>query len=722
MKHEVKCLVVEDSATQRASLEALLRRNGYEVLTAENGAAALAMLDAFDPAIVISDVVMPGMTGFEFCQRIKSDPKFQHVAVMMLTSLSDPEDIFQALECGADSFITKPAEEAQLLDRLEYLVANRRVEEEESLRAGIEVNFAGKRQFITSGRLQILNLLLSSYDLAVKKNGELEKATRALRNANEKLEARVEERTRELRESEERFRQLAEQSADGFWFVALNPERVVYVSPATESIWGLPAKVFYGEAQSWLSAIHPDDRGIVRTAWNDLIEGRARFFRAEYRVVRPDETVRWVLDTGTPIRDEAGKTVRIGGIARDITEQKRLEEQFILAQKMESVGRLAGGVAHDFNNLLSVINGYSDLALRDLSDGDPIREDLVEIRKAGDRAAALTRQLLAFSRKQVLQPVVIDVEFQIQESGKMLQRLIGEDVELRILSQADTGRIKIDPGMFEQVIVNLAVNARDAMISGGKLTIEMRNAELDEVRGAERSPTGPRQYVMIAVSDTGSGMDKATLERAFDPFFTTKDVGKGTGLGLATVHGIVKQSGGHIYAYSELGIGTSFKIFFPRVDEEARPVGRRHSEGIQQGTETILVLEDESSLRALVERILRGAGYDILAPRTSEEALEILRAEPAKVHLLLTDVILPRINGPEVARRMLQIQPKLEVIYMSGYTDDAIFHHGVLQDPAHFIAKPFTAADLTQKVREVLDNRENATGPSSEPGPGLSND
>ena len=385
--------------------------------------------------------------------------------------------------------------------------------------------------------------------------------------------------------------------------------------------------------------------------------------------------------------------------------ERDLEAQFRQAQRMESVGQLAGGIAHDFNNLLTVINGMAEFALTQVPDGGQLHADLQEIRQAAERAATLTRQLLAFSRKQILHPQVMKLNTVVAEMESMLRRLIGEDIDLVVVPTQSLGSVKADPGQMEQVIANLAVNARDAMPQGGKLTIEMRNVEIDQ-HGAHQHgvavPPGP--YVMLAVSDTGVGMDGVTRTRIFEPFFTTKGPGKGTGLGLSTVYGIVKQSDGFIWVYSEIGQGTSFKIYLPQVADVAGGKRRSSTVAPRHGTEIILVVEDVGGLRKLTKRMLESAGYTVLTAANGEEALRVLeRDEP--VHLILTDVVMPGMSAGTLAERVHATRPGMKVLYMSGYTDDVIVRHGVLDEGMSFLGKPFTAGELTRKVREVLDSQ-----------------
>lgn len=391
-------------------------------------------------------------------------------------------------------------------------------------------------------------------------------------------------------------------------------------------------------------------------------------------------------------------------LEREVAERKSAEEQLRQAQKMEAVGRLAGGVAHDFNNLLTAINGHSDLAMRRLKQEDPLYEKLEKIKKAGERAASLTQQLLAFSRKQILQPKVLDLNQVVFEMNRMLQPLIGEDIDLYTKLKPDLGMVKADPGQLEQVIMNLSVNARDAMPKGGKLTIETTNVYVDEEYADQHFAISPGWYVMLAVSDSGSGMDAHTREHIFDPFFTTKEVGKGTGLGLSTVYGIVKQSGGNIWVYSELGQGTTFKVYLPCVGkpvEEPELLINRHA--FPGGNETVLLVEDEEMVREMAKEILEESGYQVLEAKHGHEALLIAEQHLGHIHLMLSDVVMPQMSGRELAERFAPLRKDMKVLYMSGYTDDAIVHHGVLDEGTAFIEKPFTPNALAHKVRETLN-------------------
>ncbi len=384
-------------------------------------------------------------------------------------------------------------------------------------------------------------------------------------------------------------------------------------------------------------------------------------------------------------------------------ERRRLEEQFQQSQKMEAIGHLAGGIAHDFNNLLTAITGYSDLVLSRLHEDDPVRRDIEEIKSAGERAAGLTRQLLAFGRRQIIAPRVLDLNGIVAGIDSLLERVIGEDIERVAVLAPDLGHVKVDPGQIEQVIMNLAVNARDAMPKGGKLTIETANVELDRAYARRHVSVQPGPYVMLAVSDNGCGMDQATKDRLFEPFFTTKEVGKGTGLGLATVYGIVKQHRGNIWVYSEPGQGATFKVYLPRVEETADILVPERRGPVQGGSETVLVVEDEPVVRRLVCDILEGLGYTVLEAGQGDEALEVCRRHQGPVSLLVTDVVMPGMSGNELAQRLVESLPRLKVLFLSGYTSNTIVHHGILQEGVAFLQKPFTPEALAREVREILD-------------------
>ena len=513
-----------------------------------------------------------------------------------------------------------------------------------------------------------------------------------------------------LRDSEERFRAMFESAAIGTGVLDLEG-RIVTSNRAIEQMLCYTKEELEGLTAAELT--HPDDRGCELELFAELAEGKREEYRLEKRCLAKGGDVVWGHHTVSLVRDGFTRPKFAIAMLEDITPRKqseeerlRLEAQLRQAQKMEAVGQLAGGVAHDFNNLLTAIRGYSEFALNRLGSGNEnVRKDIEEIAKSADRASSLTRQLLAFSRKQLLQPRILRLNDVVSEVDKMLRRLIGEDIEVVTVFGRALGRVKADPGQIEQVLVNLVVNARDAMPDGGKLTIETSNVDVDEDLSEAHEGLAPGRYVMLAVRDTGHGIDAETKGRLFEPFFTTKEQGKGTGLGLATVYGIVKQSGGYIAVESDPGEGAAFKMFLQRLEPGADDIERivEIDEERPRGSETVLLVEDEEVVRNLVREILEGNGYSVLEARDGAEALDLGRRFTAPIHLLVTDVVMPKMSGRELAERLLTLHKETRVLYMSGYTDGAIGQQGVLDPRTELLQKPFTFDALAHKVRKVLD-------------------
>ncbi len=862
-KDRVRILVAEDSPTQVEQLRHLLEERDFAVSVARNGKEALALARKTKPHVVISDIVMPEMDGFTLCSEMKSDPGLRDVPVVLLTSLSSSQDVLKGLACGANNFVRKPYEDKYLIARLNHVLANQELRRSEKTKIGVRVSFAGQEYFIDSERQQILDLLISTYEDAVRLNDELQRGQKELASSYQILDglhriavslnavSTEEETVRTalklalelpgiragwilLRQEENGFRVAACRglSADvdfagpagsacpclrglisgeltgatvitdceplrqatgashgprchaavplrvrdqvfGIMNVvgseqtpfceeelkvlegvghqvaaalersqriehlgrtveerttALAAERVGRARAEKESdrLFTLSADMFciagfdgYFKqlnpawertlgftiqellAKPFMEFVHPEDREATDAEAAKIRSGM-QSVTFENRTLCKDGSYRWMLWSATA----SGEDQLYYGVARDITERKQLEQQFLQAQKMEAIGQLAGGIAHDFNNLLTIINGYSQLLLEGIGTDERLRNQVNEIKNAGERAAALTRQLLAFGRRQVLRPQVLDLNGVVSNMDKMLRRLIGEDIDLVTLCREGLGRVKADPGQIEQVIMNLAVNARDAMPRGGKLTLETADVELDENYTRNHVAVRPGRYVMLAVSDTGLGMDAETQAHIFEPFFTTKEQGKGTGLGLATVYGIVKQSGGNVWVYSESGRGTTFKIYLPRVDELAdsasAATGQRQ---VPRGSETVLLVEDEDAVRALVRDVLESSGYNVLEANGATQALLISERYAKPIHVMLTDVVMPQMGGRELAARIASRHPETKVLYMSGYTDNAIVHHGVLDADTPFLQKPFAPDAVARKVREVLDGR-----------------
>jgi PAS domain S-box-containing protein len=507
-----------------------------------------------------------------------------------------------------------------------------------------------------------------------------------------------------LRASEARHRSLVESAVYGMYRSSLDG-KFLDVNPALVKMLG------YASAEELMAVdmardiyLDSEQRAAVINAYREsgCLES------CELRWKRKDGRSITVRLSGNVFKNEHGETLGFEMIAEDVSERRALEEQLRQSQKMEAVGRLAGGIAHDFNNLLTVMKGYSELMLDELDSADPLRTEVDEIKKAADRAAALTRQLLAFSRQQVLAPKILDLNAVVGNMDKLLRRLLGEDIDLFTVLEPGLARVKADPGQVEQVIMNLAVNARDAMPNGGKLTIETGNVDLDDNYIRDHVSVKSGSYVMVAVTDTGTGMTDKVKSRIFEPFFTTKEIGKGTGLGLSTVYGIIKQSGGYIWVYSELGIGSTFKVYLPAVDAPVELPSGTTQQPARRGTETVLLVEDEDGVRALMRQVLHKHGYNVLESRHGGEALLLCERHSGKIDLLLTDVVLEQMSGRELAERLIKVRPEMKVLYVSGYADDAIVHHGVLNAGVAFLQKPFTTEALARKIRYVLDGSARA--------------
>jgi PAS domain S-box-containing protein len=506
---------------------------------------------------------------------------------------------------------------------------------------------------------------------------------------------------RRLLEREELFQLISENAADMIAVVDGNGDRL-YNSPSYARVLGYTAEDL--RKTSPLEQIHPDDLPMVLDAAKEA-KGSAVGRRIEYRMRRKDGE--WVVleSTASPIRNAAGNVEKLVIVNRDISERRHLELQLRQSQKMDAIGRLSGGVAHDFNNLLGVIIGYSEVLQDQIKEGDRLRVCVDQILQAGKRAASLTRQLLAFSRQQVLEPKVLLLNGVVGDMEKMLRRLIGEDVQLTTKLDAKLGKVRADQGQIEQVIMNLAVNARDAMPEGGDLSIETANTEMDEAF-VKRYPypvqTGP--YILLTVSDTGTGMDDVTKQRIFEPFFTTKEKGKGTGLGLSMVYGVVKQSNGYIDVFSTVGQGTTFKIYLPRIDQEPEEHTTKTAlSKAFRGNETILLVEDEKNLCVLTRNLLEHYGYAVLEAESGAQALAVSRQNAAAIHLLLTDIVMPGIGGRALAQTLSRERPGIRVVYMSGYTGQTVGGQTILSPGAHFLQKPFTREDLARKIREALE-------------------
>lgn len=697
-----KLLIVEDSATQAAELTMLLESNGFEVNVARDGLTGLERIRAADYDAVLSDVVMPGLDGYDLCRQLKASSHTASLPVILLTSLNDPLDIVRGLECGADNFITKPFEPGYLLDRIERLLENKALRSTRKLAVGVDVMLMGKRFTINSEKEQMVDLLISTFE-------------EVLRSRQREHEAKLGEET--VRESH-RFLQSALDALsaqitivdESMTIVAANQRWRALVDHLAPS-WP-NAGVGANYLALWQQVFEADraTADTLRVGVHSVLHGERKVFVQEYSL-RLDHKWHHFNVMATRFQDRGTHLIAIEH--EDVTERKQLQQQFLHSQKMEAIGQLAGGVAHDFNNLLLVIGGYADLLKKSLEPADNRVADVAEITQAVSAAAALTQQLLAFSRQQRLSPCVLNINTVVSELQKMLRRLIGADIDYSAQLDDALGMVNADQGQIQQVLMNLVVNARDAMPRGGRIVVSTHNVTVEdtELSGSSEIPRG--RYVVLAVNDTGQGMDAATRARIFEPFFTTKEVGKGTGLGLSTVYGITRQSGGHVWVSSEVGQGTTFKIYLPRVEAKpfsttqlvAQPSFRaaRHA--------TILVVEDNNAVRDWLRRVLQGAGYEVLVASGSAEARAACLNERRAIDLLLTDVVMPETSGPVLARELLSARPDLSVVLMSGYSGATLAQRDDALPTAAFLEKPFTASTVLRVVSDTLNAKDRTALP-----------
>ena len=684
-----RILVVEDSPTQAVELQMLLESAGFQVDVARDGARGLELCKGVDYDVVLSDVVMPAMDGYELCKRLKTERKTMHVPVLLLTSLSDPMDIIRGLECGADNFLTKPYDGAYLIGRVRRLLENRALRGDRKVSLGVDVLLMGKQFTINSEKEQMLDLLLSTFE-------------EVLRSRQREYEARLNEES--LRESQ-RFLQsaldaLSRQIAiiDGSYNIrAINAS---FREFAIQNGWN-PAQQLEGSNyfDSWLSTIGTREHAAkVQAGLQSVLSGQQSTFTLEYSLQVKSSTRYFAMCVA---RFQERGDFLLAVEHEDVTGRKQLERQFHHAQKMDAIGQLAGGVAHDFNNLLTVIRSYGDLLMEEFASGSQQRGDLEQILKATDTASSLTKQLLAFGRQQMVKLEVLDLNLIIADLEKMLRRLIGEDIEYATVLQP-LGHVEADSGQVQQILMNLVINARDAMPSGGKLTVETKNIQLDEAYSISHNGIATGRYASIEVTDTGSGMSADVQARIFEPFFTTKEVGKGTGLGLSTVYGIVQQCRGHIWVYSEIDRGTTFKIYLPCVEQPLTGTNLSSAPAPAGAHETLLVVEDNAAVRAVLCRVLKDAGYVVLDACDAVQATAICESHTGPIHLLLSDVVMPGVSGPELAVELMGKRRDMKVLFMSGYSGSAITRHGVLREGLTFLQKPFSPGSVTRAVRAAL--------------------
>ena len=681
-------LIVDDHPENLYLLRMLLQGNDCTVDEAADGREALAKARQNPPGLVISDLLMPVMDGYTLLREWRADAVLQNIPFVVYTATyTEPQDERLAMDLGADAFIIKPAEPDAFMVRI------REVLDQEKRGA-----LAAAERVVDEKALATLH-----NEVLVRK---LNEKAQKLEQANRVLLEEIAERKRshEALQLRDRAMQAVSQG-----ILISDPNKadnpIIYASAGFERITGYSQEEVLGKNCRFLQG-KETDRDTVKEIHDAVVDGQS--CSVEILNYRKDGTTFWNALSLNPVHGESGTLEYFVGVQNDITHRMHLESQLRQSQKMDAVGRLAGGVAHDFNNLLTVISGYSDLILSAPGDEKNVRESARFISEAGSRAAALTQQLLGFSRQSMLKPEILDINSAITEGAKLLRRLLGSDIEFMTVLQPDLNQVKVDPGQLDQVLMNLAINARDAMPEGGKLTIESSNVFLSDEYAATHldCKTGP--HVMLAVSDTGCGMNRDVVARIFEPFFTTKPKGKGTGLGMATVFGIVQQSGGCIHVYSEPGHGTMFKIYFPAVTGPAPSVDDTAARLGIRGSETILLVEDDERVRKLALVTLERFGYTVLTAISGEDALRVARDHRGVPDLLLTDVVIPDFSGPELAERIRVLYPEVRVLFMSGYTDDAVIRLGLLHGTVSFIQKPFGQIDLARKVREVLDAEDPA--------------
>ena len=685
-----RVLIVDDQEESRYYLAALLRGHGCEVISACHGAEALVKARQDPPQMVISDLLMQVMDGYTLLRHWKADELLRHIPFIVYTATyTDPKDEQLALGLGADAFIIKPAEPEAFMARIWGF---------------LERGKKGPLVPAQAPKLSETESLDRHNEALVRK---IEKRSLQLEEANRALERDLSDRKRAqdvLRESEERFRQVVETIEEVFWMTDVGKQQVLYVSPAYEKIWGRSCDSLYREPRGWIDSVHPEDRPRILYA---MLEKQTKGeYDEEYRIIRPDGSVRWIHERAVPIRQDDGTVYRVAGVAEDVSHRRQLEEQLRQAQKMEALGQLAGGVAHDFNNLLAAIMMRSDLIATDKELPSETREGLHDIIAVAERAAVLTRQLLLFSRRQVMQSRQLNLNESVTGFAKMLQRIMGEDVSLQLHVKAKPLLVRADAGMLDQVLLNLSVNARDAMPKGGRLVIETSEQTLNEEDAGLELETLPGPYARLSISDTGEGIPPEVMPHIFEPFFTTKQPGKGTGLGLATVFGIVKQHRGALTVQSEVGRGTTVHVFLP-IDATPADTPAKHltKPKLPGGTESILLVEDESQVRLLTRLILERQGYTVIEACNGPQALQLWEQNHDSIRLLITDLVMPGgIDGRELCARLQAAQPALKVLFTSGYSAEIGGRDWRLAPGQQYLQKPANSEQLLETVRHTLDS------------------
>jgi two-component system, cell cycle sensor histidine kinase and response regulator CckA len=681
----MRILSIDDKDENRYFVEVLLGGSGYQVVSATNGAEALDYLGESTYDLILSDILMPVMDGFELCRKVKSDPRLQNIPLIFYTATyTGPQDEAFAKKVGADAFIVKPCEPEILIATIRQVLAEV-AEKQPSVPSPLPIDEEEIFKLYNERLVRKLE----------QKMLQLEQETKALREAEAAL-----------RISEGKYRRLHESMTDGFALVDM-AGNILESNLAYEQMLGYTKKELQLLTYMDLTPAkwHGFERGIVKeqVLTNDTSEVYEKEYRDKQGRVFPVELKTFL------VRNDQGQPEAMWAIVRDLTERKKaeksrleLEGQLRQAQKMESIGRLAGGVAHDYNNMLSVILGYAELSLTKTTPGSVLYDNLSEILDAARRSAGITRQLLAFARKQTVEPQVLDLNVIVEGMLKILQRLIGEDLQLLWQPGIDLWSVLIDPSQVDQILANLCINSRDAISQGGTIRIETENRILDQEICHHHAGWCPGDYVRLSVSDTGYGMDAETMDKIFEPFFTTKKLGQGTGLGLATVYGIVKQNHGMIDVESEPGRGTTFTIYLPRHWADEKKTVKKEERLPHGKGETILVVEDEAAILRLATHILSEAGYRVFTAATPSQALQIASGITGPLHLLLTDVIMPEMNGHQLEQLLRTLRPHIKSLFMSGYTAGYIGERGILADGVNFLQKPFSAESLIVKVRQLL--------------------
>ncbi|CAN5865485.1 hypothetical protein BH11PSE3_BH11PSE3_30760 [soil metagenome] len=706
-----RILVVEDSPTQAEWLRLILEDAGFGADVALDGATALERLAASPFDMVISDIVMPGLSGYELCRKIKADPALRHVPVVLLTVREDPTDIFRGLDCGADNFYTKPYDPDRLVERVRNILSNRILRQQAKRTDGVEVSFSGQTFLVDSGREQILDLLVSTFEDIVLTNLDLEKSRNELVAAKAAVEEYARLLERRAKSSEEVHRTIVEGVTEGI--ITMDEEGVVNsFNPAAEEIFGYGVDEVIGKN---ISLLMSDSRGSTAAAAATASYVHGRFGKfigrepSEFEGLRKNGTVFPVLlGMSETIAEDRHRFICL---AQDLSARRSAELQIRQLQKMEAVGQLTGGIAHDFNNILMVILANTDAIQEDENLDPRMRERLDQIGEATERAADLTRSLLAFSRKLPLRPQRTDINDLVVTTGKLMRATLGAQIDIDSVLADSLWTVNVDRPQFESALVNLCVNARDAMPSGGRLLIETANVTLDDAYVAQNPDAVAGSYAMVSVTDTGVGIPREELAKVFEPFFTTKEVGKGTGLGLSMVHGFVKQSGGHVAISSTLGVGTVVSMYLPRIEGVAAQNAPASVQAIPRGSERLLVVEDEERIRTVVVQQLRGLGYEVDQAANGTAGLAAAVAAVPPYDLLLTDIAMPgQLNGRALADAVQARRPATCVLFMSGYIETAALQGKHLDRTVQLLAKPFRKLDLAVAVRRLRDKTSVVAG------------